>query len=347
MIHVMIMAGGKGTRFWPLSRQHKPKQFLSILGDKSLIETTLSRVNHLADQQKTWILGSAVHQANLTNLTADADSTLLLEPCGRNTAACITWGAFEALKEDPNAICVVLSADAWIDSTAGFQQTIQQAIELVNQHDRLVTIGIPPTRPHTGYGYIQVADSNDDVFSVTSFTEKPTFEQAQTYLDTGSYYWNAGMFVWRAEHILECIKKHLPAHHHIIQSFTSQNIKDPNELLAYYERLEPISIDYGVLEHETTNMMLLPARFAWDDIGNWSSLASYLPQDEAHNATNSDVLAVNSHRNIVFSDHNKKVVLGHVDDLIVVDTADALLILPKEHDQSIKQIYDKLESEFQ
>ena len=348
MIHVMIMAGGKGSRFWPLSRHHKPKQFLSILGDRSLLETTLSRVDGLASDQHNWILGSALHQDNLNRICADIDDlSILLEPCGRNTAACIAWGAFEALKQDPDAICVVLSADAWVDSSAGFRETLQLAIDVVKQKDSLVTIGIPPTRPHTGYGYISVDTSADGILPVQSFTEKPNLEEAASYLAQGSYYWNAGMFVWRAQHILDCIQRHLPHHYDCIKSFTNQDIRDPKQLLSYYEALEPISIDYGVLEHETANMVLIPARFAWDDIGNWSSLASYLPQDESQNASNHDMVAVNSHRNMVFSESNKKIVLGHVDDLIVVDTEDALLILPKEHDQSIKQIYDNLESEYQ
>ena len=350
MIHVMIMAGGTGTRFWPMSRKKKPKQFLSIIDDDSLLESTLKRVEGISVDQNVWILGNASHSQLLQSFSGYVDSSqCLLEPCSRNTAACITWAAFEALKEDPDAICVVLSADAWIDSDLGFCQTLQQAIAAVSDQDALVTVGIPPTRAHTGYGYLAVQDAHDnqrDLFHVTSFKEKPSLEQAQTYVDHG-YYWNAGIFVWRAKHILDCIQRHLPSHYKTIQTFTQQHLRDPNQIVPYYESLESISIDHAVLEHETKDMLLIPAQFNWDDIGNWSSLASYLPQDSSQNAANHEILAFNSHRNIVLGKHHKKVVLSHVDDLIVVDTDDALLILPKNKDQTIKDIYDSLEAELQ
>tara|TARA_B100000427_G_scaffold1578_1_gene1567 strand:- start:6336 stop:7391 length:1056 start_codon:yes stop_codon:yes gene_type:complete len=351
MIHVMIMAGGKGTRFWPLSRQAKPKQFLSILDDQSLLETTMNRVSGISDNQRTWVLGSQSHRDMFDSLDLSVDPQyLLLEPFGKNTAACIAWGACEALKEDSDAICVVLSADAWINSSEGFCQTIQQAVDVVKQDDALVTIGIPPTRPHPGYGYIAVdtkkGNTNNTGYSVTAFKEKPSIDQAQSYIDQG-YYWNAGMFVWRASRIMDCIKRHLPTHYDVIHSFTGKGIRAAADVSDYYSQLESISIDYGVLEHEVDNMVLIPAQFQWDDIGSWSSLAPHFSQDSNQNASKHDLMAHHSHRNIVMSPKGKKVVLAHVDDLIIVDTDDALLILPKEHDQAIKDIYDKLESEFQ
>jgi mannose-1-phosphate guanylyltransferase len=345
MVHVMLMAGGKGTRFWPLSRQNQPKQFLSILDDQSLLDTTLQRIEGLYPNQKTWILGSEAHHDVLSNYSDRAE--LLLEPQGRNTAACITWACLEVLKEDPEAICIVLSADAWVDSVTGFQSTLRKACDLVTHNECVVTIGIPPTRPHTGYGYIGTNTTSESIYNVKTFTEKPDLSQAQAYLDEGNYYWNAGMFVWKADVILNCIKTHLPHHYETLQSFTKKNTKDPQVLAPYYDVLEPISIDYGVLEHISQNMVLVEAEFTWDDIGNWSSLTKYLPNDTSQNASNTSLLMHNSHRNIVFSQQKKKVVLAHMDDIIVVDTPDALLILPKEHDQDIKTLYDSLDPELQ
>ena len=267
------------------------------------------------------------------------------EPFGRNTAACIGWGAFEALKKDPDAICAILSADAWIDPTDKFQQVLLQAVDEVKRSDRVVTIGIPPTRPHTGYGYIEVEKSSPGCVPVKSFVEKPQLEQAKTYIQAGTYYWNAGIFVWSAKKIISCLKQYMPKHYEVIKEFTSKGIHQPDEVAAYYEQLEPISIDYGIMEHISDDISLIPASFNWSDIGNWSSLEEFLPKDEQGNATKGNVLTHDCSGNIIVG--NKRLIaLGHVNDLIVIDSDDAILILPKTKDQSIKSIYEKLDQSY-
>ena len=348
MINVMIMAGGKGTRFWPLSRKNNPKQFLSIIDEKPLIEITLDRIGQLASFNQRWILGSneqSIHLDKLVNYLPKEN--ILKEPFGKNTAACIAWGAFEAFKKDPNAICVILSADAWIEPVKNFQETILKAVEEVKENDSVVTIGITPKTAHTGYGYIQTKSSSEKnkCLDVLSFKEKPNKNTAETYLNDSSYFWNAGIFIWSAKKILNCLKKHLPHHYDTIKSFTDKNILDPIEVAEYYSKLDSISIDYAIMEKIGSEIKLIPANFNWDDIGNWASIENYLSKDDNNNAIKGKVLTHNSKNNIVVS--NKKLItLANIDDLIVVESEDSILILPKSDDQAIKAIYEKLDDSY-
>ncbi len=343
MLHVMIMAGGKGTRFWPMSRAKKAKQFLTVIGEKSLIEYTLDRIEPLTEMSQRWILGSATQTDSLAPLSQRVPQRhILREPIGKNTAACIGWAAFEALKQDPEAICVVLPADAWITPDNAFHETIKMGVEEVRVNNSVVTIGIPPTQPHTGYGYIEVHDRSQPIMPVVSFTEKPGHDKAQAYLQSGRYFWNAGIFIWKASKIISCLQRYLPEHYEQLKAFTDAGHYEPEAIKPFYQTLDPISIDYGVMEHIGDDIRLIPASFQWSDIGNWSSLESFLPKDASDNASSGNLLAYKSHGNIVVSD-KRLVALGCVDNLIVVDTQDAILILPKESDQDIKHIYEQLD----
>jgi len=340
------MAGGKGTRFWPLSREKKAKQFLTMVGDKPMIAATFDRVVGLTKKEHRWILGNHIQSEQLDQFTNYVNpNQILREPFGKNTAACIGWAAFEALKKDPDAVCVMLSADAWIEPISAFQTVLQQAVAEVQQTDSVVTIGIPPTRPHTGYGYIEVAQSSPGCVPIKSFVEKPDLATAQQYLKSDQFFWNAGIFVWSAKKIIDCLKRYMPHHYSVIKSFTDQHLLDPAQIAPYYEQLEPISIDYGVMEHISDQIKLIPATFSWSDIGSWGSLEEYLPKDSQNNAIKGNVLAVKSQGNIVVSD-KRLVALGYVDDLIVIDSDDALLILPKDQDQAIKSIYEQLDQQY-
>lgn len=344
----MIMAGGKGTRFWPLSRKKNPKQFLSIINNKPLIEITLERIVDLAPKNNRWILGNQEQSEHLDKLYSYLPKeNILKEPFGKNTAACIGWGAFEAYKKDPNAVCVILSADAWIDPVDSFRETILEAVKEVKENNSVVTIGIPPTSAHTGYGYIETkkTSSHSNCLDVHSFKEKPTKEKAQKYLEKENYYWNAGIFVWSAQKIINCLEKYLPNHYKILKEFTNKNLLDPNEISDYYAQLESISIDYAIMEKIGPEIKLIPANFKWDDIGNWKSIENYLPTDSNGNATKGNIVTHNSNNNIIVS--NKKLIaLANIDNLIVVESDDSILILPKDDDQTIKSLYEKLDESY-
>lgn len=342
----MIMAGGRGTRFWPLSRKECPKQFLSIIGQDSLIEATLNRVAPIAPKQQRWILGNVEHSEHLKQLSHLVPlHHILEEPSGQNTAACIGWAAFEALKEDPDAICAILSADAWISPAEAFQETLLAAVEEVKQTNSVVTIGIPPTQPHTGYGYIQATDPTAAVSAVKAFKEKPNAEDALRFLESGDYFWNAGIFVWKASKIIDCLKQFLPNHYATLKHFTDKQLRLPEHIAEYYKTLEPISIDHGVMEHIAHEIKLIKATFQWSDIGSWAALEPFLKQDSAGNAVQGNVVQVESSGNVVVSP-KRLVALAHVHDLIVVDSEDAVLILPKEHDQDIKALYTQLTHDY-
>jgi mannose-1-phosphate guanylyltransferase len=346
MINVMIMAGGKGTRFWPLSRKKKAKQFLSIIDEVPLINTTLDRISAITTKDQRWILGNQDQNEYLEKLTDQVHSShILKEPFGKNTAACIGWSAFEALKKDPNAICVILSADAWIDPVDKFQDIILKAVEEVKANDSVVTIGIKPTSAHTGYGYIETKQSNQDCMDVISFKEKPTKQIAQNYIKQSNYFWNAGIFIWSAQKIVNCLKEYLPNHYNIIKEFTDKNIISPTEIAPYYEKLDSISIDYAIMEKIGSEIKLIPATFKWDDIGNWASLENHLPKDDSGNAIKGKLVSYKSSNNIVVS--NKKLIaLANIDNLIIVESDDAILVLPKNDDQSIKALYEKLDDTY-
>ena len=338
MIHVLIMAGGQGTRFWPLSRKSKPKQFLNVLGDKSLLKSTIERVEKIIPYSQRWVLGNQTQSKHLDQLTNLVPTNQILkEPIGKNTAACIGWGAFEILKKDPEAICVILSADAWIQDEAAFQECLQNAITEVNQNDSVVTIGIPPTSPHTGYGYIEVSNKINNIYGVKSFKEKPTKEKALFYLTQKNYYWNAGIFIWKAKKIKDLFQAHLPKHFHILSEMRTDNIEQQ------FSKFENISIDYGVLEKIGNQIKLIPATFQWSDIGSWSALDPFIDHDENKNTRNKSYITVNAKNNSIYS--KKCVALAGVNDLIIVDTDDALLILNKENDQDIKLVYDQLDDD--
>lgn len=342
MVHVLIMAGGKGSRFWPLSRQKKAKQFLSIVGEKTLIEYTINRIVPLCDKEQRWILGNhsqAEHLSSLEQLVPP--SNILAEPLGKNTAACIAWAAMEIEKKDPTATCVVVPADAWIEDSTAFLADITTAIKIATTTQQVVTLGIKPTTPHTGYGYIDVVDQEGQIGRVRSFKEKPTDVQAQSYLEAETYYWNAGIFVWQIQTLLPLLQTYLPDHYRLIRAFTTQGLRSPAAVQPFYDQLDAISIDYGIMEHIADQMAVVLATFSWDDIGSWAALESYLPQDEQANAHKGTVVAHNSTGNIIVAD-KKVVALAHVHNLIIVDTPDALLILPKDKDQEIKALYEQL-----
>ncbi|RAP31879.1 hypothetical protein DID76_02095 [Candidatus Marinamargulisbacteria bacterium SCGC AG-414-C22] len=340
MIHSLLMAGGKGTRLWPLSRQSMPKQFLSLLEDQSLIESTLKRCHLFTDHNNIWICGNQddeTHLAKLTHLVKKAH--ILQEPFGKNTAACIGWSLFEILKEDPAATLVIVPSDAWISNDEAFKSCVMTAVKEAEASDCMVTIGIKPTKPHTGYGYIETVPSHNKVLSVSEFKEKPNQSLANQFFNQDNYFWNAGIFVVKGTYLARLFKTYLPEHYNVL----SELVKNGNDITTSYEGLTNISIDYGILEKIAPHIRLVPATFEWNDIGSLSALTHCLNKDTHNNYSNKNVIALNATENIVKSD-KKVIALADVDNLIIVDTPDALVILPKDSDQKIKDIYDQLDS---
>ena len=336
------MAGGKGTRFWPLSREKRAKQFLQIVGDKTLLAHTIDRIAPMA-LDNIWVIGNRSQSHELGKIGKSVPAKQVLrEPFGRNTAASIALAAIAILAKDPEAVMGVFPADHMIDSPSRFRAILKKAYLHVLRHDDFVTIGIPPTFPHTGYGYIEAADKDIPISPVLRFCEKPDIATAQTFVDQGNFYWNAGIFVWRAKSILSAIYDLMPemrAGIDILMSGVTYKGLD-----AAYKLFPSISIDYAVMEKSAHRTRVLQANFRWDDIGNWSAMTQYWPQDKDQNAHRGrQLIALNSHQNVVYS--QKTVTLIDMDNLIVVETPDALLIAPKSSDQKIRELYEKLPKE--
>jgi mannose-1-phosphate guanylyltransferase len=335
MNYAVIMAGGLGTRFWPLSRQKNAKQFIRLIDNQSFLEHTIDRISHSIPTSHIWIVGNKAQEAQLRDHAKKINPDhLLLEPCGKNTAPCIAWAAFELSKIDTDAIMIILPSDHMITPTDEFNRTIESAVQIAKAQDTLVTIGIMPTHPTSAYGYIETNGSSP-ILSVTAFHEKPNPQTAETYIKKGNFYWNSGIFVWKASVILDQIKTHLPDLYHALHT------KSSDEIINTYPTLESISIDYAIMEKSAHITTLIPSTFTWSDIGSWTALDDFLPKDSHHNASEANIISHNSSNNIVHAP-DKTVALIGIDNLIIVDTADALLIVPKSHDQDVKDIMGQL-----
>ena len=338
MNHAVILAGGMGTRFWPLSRLKNAKQFIRLIDNKSFLEHTIDRVGTIIDIPHVWIVGNKDQETQLREHASQINQNqTLLEPCGKNTAACIAWAAFELLKKDPDAIMIVLPSDHMISPNKAFADTISTALQIVHNQDVLITIGIPPTFANTAYGYIETTQKNAVSLPVMAFHEKPNKETAEAYLKKGHFYWNSGIFIWKAATILEQIKHHLPNLYAALKTGIDTNTSIPD----IYPTLDSISIDYGIMEKSAHITQVIPASFTWSDIGSWTALNDFLPKDPHNNASETNVIAHNSHDNIIHAP-GKTVALIGIDNLIVVDTPDALLIVQKCHDQDVKSIMSQL-----
>ena len=345
-MYAVIMAGGKGTRFWPRSRQKRPKQLLNIVGQRSMLQQTVARISGLLPLENILVVAGEDHGAEVRNQLAELPSeNIILEPVGRNTAACIGLAALLVQHRDPSAVMVVLPADHLITDEDLFLATLRAAVAMARRQPALLTLGIQATSPETGYGYIEAGEQvetvqNHSFYRVSSFQEKPDDKRAERFLQAGNFYWNSGMFIWQAEAILRALKSHLPglfADLQKLQPFVSSGELDRG-IANIYPDLESISIDYGVME-KASNVLMLPADFGWNDLGTWASMAQIWPKDDQHNVYQGDIMAQESHGNVVYSRQKLCVLLG-VDDLIVVDTDDALLVCPVDRAQDIGKILD-------
>lgn len=349
MLHTVVMAGGSGTRFWPVSRKELPKQFLTLFGAQSLIQQAVRRCAELSSPDATWIVTNAAHAVEtgrqLPELSADH---ILIEPCGRNTAPCIAIAAARLLADDPDAIMLVTPADHVITPNEAFVAAVQRAMATVQQEpSRLCLFGIVPTRPATGYGYIEQGDEladADRVFKVARFREKPNAATAQQSLDAGNFLWNSGIFVWRADTILDALQKHSPEVTEILDRFREHagTAEWSPALEREFSHMPSISIDYAVLEH-SQDVCVLEAPFTWDDVGSWSALARVHDQDENGNTILGRHVGVDTKNSTIFSSGDHLVTTIGLDDCVVVHTEHSTLVAKLDDEAQIKELLKELE----
>lgn len=343
-VYVVIMAGGIGSRFWPKSRTANPKQFLDILNTgKTLIQLTYDRFRTIVPEENFYVVTSNDYETLVQEQLPDLmDYQILKEPVRRNTAPCITYACDKIYQRDPNATVIITPADHLILQEDRFLTVIAKCIDFVSHNDLLVTIGLKPTKPSTGYGYIQYVDepTHGEFFKVKTFTEKPSLEIAQTFLKSGDFLWNSGMFVWKAKTILEAVRKYLPEIGDAFkEGHTYYNTAAEETFIRNaYSQCTNISIDYGVME-KANNVYTIPAQFGWSDVGSWGSLYEAYAHDYLGNAVaGKNVKIYDSANNMIMVPENKLVVLQGLRDYCVIDTGDVLLICEKAQEQEIKQI---------
>lgn len=343
-LYVVIMAGGSGTRFWPLSRENRPKQFLDILGTgRSLLQMTYDRFLKVCPAEQIMVVTGEKYAGLVKeHLPGLAGSRLLTEPLRRNTAPCIAYAAYKLAALDPGACMVVAPSDHLILNEDLFAAAIHEAVQAASRHDRLLTLGIRPTRPDTGYGYVQyIKDGGaENAYKVKTFTEKPDLELAQTFLKSGDFLWNSGMFIWKISAIIEAYRKYLPEMSEVFEKGSdAYNTPEEKEFIRdSYTKCTNISVDYGIME-KAPNVYVIPAAFGWSDLGAWTALYEKLDKDYLGNAViGKNVMVYESENCIVAVPDDKLVVLQGLRDFIVVESDNILLIIPKSEEQNIKQI---------
>lgn len=339
--YCVIMAGGTGVRFWPVSRAAKPKQFLDVADTgKTFIQSTYERFLRVVPKENILIVtGDRYRDIVMEQLPDLAPENLLLEPYSRNTAPCIAYATYTLLKRDPQARMVVTPSDHMIDNEELFAETIRKAFDYIEENDVLMTLGVVPTRPDTNYGYIQAYGGsdvykNDKPMQVKTFTEKPDRDLAKVFISTGEFFWNAGIFLWKAETIRKKMEKYLPEVNALFKGWENAlGTSVEYEFIARaYTGCRNISIDYGVME-KTDKAWMYPVKFGWGDIGTWESLYNIIPEKDANgNAVSAEKTLIENTRNVlVVSPEKKKLIaIKGLEDYMVVDTEDALVICPKD-----------------
>ena len=347
MKYAVIMAGGIGTRFWPVSRKEHPKQFLDIFGDGTLIQNTVARLQGLIPPERCLIVTHERYtEKTKKQLPAVPEENILAEPISRNTAPCIAYAATTLARRDPDATMAVLPADHVIGDVTQFHDTLDVAFGAAQEDDALVTIGIDPTYPATGYGYIQydgpgAAAPDPTAHPVRTFAEKPDQSTAERFIDSGDFLWNSGMFIWRADTILDQIETHLPkAHDAFAPVRAADGAVDADTLTDAFRDSPHISIDYGVME-QADSVYVVPGTFDWNDVGDWRAVYDLSEKDEHGNVIEGDVIMQDSSRCYVQTE-DRLVVLVGIHDKVVVDTDDAVLGCDRESAQRVKQVVEYL-----
>lgn len=351
MIIPVILAGGSGSRLWPLSRQHYPKQLLKLFGDKTMLQQTLLRLEGLEDTVAPVVVCNEAHRFMVAEQLLEMgipDTAILLEPVARNTAPALALAAIQARQVDPRATLLVLSADHMIRDITAFQQAVRQAVQGAEQ-GALVTFGVQPDRPETGYGYIKAKDGSETaagLYPVERFVEKPDLPTAQSYLEAGCYYWNSGMFVFRVDVFLEELEARSPEVLEAAIAAHSAATKDLDFIRidkASFAKAPNISIDYALME-KSDKVACVPLNAGWSDVGDWRSFSELSVQDEAGNSFIGDSIDIDSRNTLVFS-RDKLVATIGVSDLMIINTPDAVLIADKSRAQDVKSVITHIEQQ--
>jgi mannose-1-phosphate guanylyltransferase len=351
--YAIIMAGGIGSRFWPISRTSYPKQFIDILGTgKTLIQNTYDRFLKICPKENIFVVTNESYTGLVKEQLPDMeDQQILTEPVMRNTAPCVAYGCFKIETMNPDAAIVVAPSDHLILNEAAFVTAIEKSLKTATEQNCLITLGIKPSRPDTGYGYIQYTDQtlNDDFHKVKTFTEKPTVDIARTFIQSGDFLWNAGIFVWSGKAIVEAFNNYLPEMHEIFAEARSVYNSDEEKSFVHkiYQRCINISIDYGIME-KASNVYVLPSEFGWSDLGTWASIYQLAEKDYVGNAVipSDKVIMYDSSNCMVNVPGEKLVILQGLHDFIVVESNNSLLICPRDQEQNIKQVVADVKSKF-
>jgi len=344
--HLVIMAGGVGSRFWPMSTAETPKQFIDILGvGKTLLQLTVERFSGLVPQENIWVVTNQIYAATVRQQLADMpDDHILCEPCRRNTAPCIAYVSWRIKANDPRANIVVTPSDHIVTNPTEFQRVIKESMKFTSETDTIVTLGMKPNRPETGYGYIQADLStsslrNKEIYRVDSFREKPDFETAQEYIKKNNYFWNAGIFIWNVNTIVNAFRIYQPSMAKLFESLLPIYGTDKEQELINerFPECESISVDYAIME-KAEEIFVYPADFGWSDLGTWGSLHQQSKKDLYGNVCiGEDINIVDSHNCIVHTTQEKKVVIQGLDGYIVAEKDNILLICKLSEEQRIKQ----------
>ncbi len=346
MLHAVIMAGGSGTRFWPASRHHRPKQLLGLASDKPLLRVTVDRILPLVPAERLWIVTTAsTAEATRALLEDIAPNHILAEPTGRDTAACAAYAARVLLHHDPDAICLLLPADHVIADEERFRSAMAAGAAAVRKNGGLLTFGIKPTHPETGFGYLRLGERSfvqDQwaVHNLSRFVEKPDRETAEAYLADGNYLWNSGMFAWRATDLLAEVRRQLPILFDGIGAI-GDALETPSEdevLEEIYPHLPRTSVDFGIME-AARQCWTVPVDFDWSDVGSWPALADILASDDRGTVVRGRTVDLDSENSILVGDGVLVAAIG-VSDLVVVATPDAVLVVPRDDAQRVKEVVD-------
>lgn len=341
-LHVVILAGGSGTRFWPVSRQNRPKQFLTLVGKESLLRQTIRRVAPKVLAENVWIVANRRYQKEIKRHTSGLGiraSQILWEPKGKNTAPAIGWAAARIHARNPRAVMAVLPSDHLIQNARAFLNALDKAVRLARQ-DQLVTFGIVPTRPETGYGYLKTKKASG-ILRVERFIEKPDLARAKDFVARKDFLWNSGMFVWKTQTILEAFRKYLPS----IYASQRELVGARGNMLKTWPKLPAISIDYGILER-ADNVAAVAADIGWSDLGSWESLAEILARDKKGNSVKGNAVTLDCRGSLVLAKGSLRgggrrlVAAIGLENMLVIDTPDALLVCPKHRSQDVKKLVE-------
>lgn len=349
--YAILMAGGVGSRFWPMSTQDFPKQFHDMLGTgDTLIQKTFHRLATLIPEENIFILTNELYKDLVfEQLPMVTKRQVVLEPAMRNTAPCILYAALKIQKENPDAVMIVAPSDHWIEDEQTFSKNVQQAFDFCQENDALMTLGIQPTFPNTGFGYIEFDKSAATAIKpVHQFREKPDYETAKSFISQGNFLWNAGIFMWSAKNVVKAFQKNQPSLFELFEKGISvYNTDQESDFIAEnYPNAENISVDYAIME-QSNNVYVLPAEFDWNDLGTWGSLYDKLDKDGSGNAVvNSRTLTEDASGNMIRTKTDKIVVVDGLNDYIIVDKDDVLLIFPKKKEQDIKKLLQKVKDTY-